>query len=332
MNGDLHEIAVALKEVHSLAILSHVNPEGDTLGSALGCHLTLKALGKRVVTFNPDPVPKNLRALPGAAEVIRADRLPHPFDCYLVLDATDPGRVGGLLGGLPTGSLVINIDHHITNTHFGTYNWVDPTAAATGEMVYHLIEVMQVPLSPEVATNLYVAILTDTGSFHYANTTPRALRVAAALIEAGVVPHEVAELLFDQREVEEMRLLGTLLTHMRLSPDGTVAWIEVSREMLKQEVLGRQALEDLINYPRSIKGVEVALLFKQVSGEGVRVSLRSKGKVDVAAVARAFQGGGHKNAAGCTLVGSLQDVRERVFGEVRRVFEGKGNELTDGTN
>jgi phosphoesterase RecJ-like protein len=320
MRSDLQAIVAALKGSGSTAILSHVHPEGDTLGSALGCHLTLKALGKEVATFNPDPVPKNLRTLPGAAEVIRADRLPRPFDCYLVVDATDPSRVGGLLSEVPAGSLVINIDHHISNTHFGTYNWVDPEAAATGEMIYHLIEEMGIPLSREVATNLYVAILTDTGSFHYANTTARTLRVAAALIETGVVPQDVATMLFDQREVEELRVLGTLLTRLQLSSDGTMAWIEVTRETLERERVSRDALEDLINYPRSVGGVEVAFLFKEEDGAGVRVSLRSKGQVDVAAVAKAFQGGGHKNAAGCTVVGSLPEVRERIFQEVRRHF------------
>ncbi len=320
MRSDLQAIVAALKGSGSTAILPHVHPEGDTLGSALGCHLTLKALGKEVATFNPDPVPKNLRTLPGAAEVIRADRLPRPFDCYLVVDATDPSRVGGLLSEVPAGSLVINIDHHISNTHFGTYNWVDPEAAATGEMIYHLIEEMGIPLSREVATNLYVAILTDTGSFHYANTTARTLRVAAALIETGVVPQDVATMLFDQREVEELRFLGTLLTRLQLSSDGTMAWIEVTRETLERERVSRDALEDLINYPRSVGGVEVAFLFKEEDGAGVRVSLRSKGQVDVAAVAKAFQGGGHKNAAGCTVVGSLPEVRERIFQEVRRHF------------
>jgi phosphoesterase RecJ-like protein len=330
MNSDLREIVSVLKGKGSVAILSHIRPEGDTLGSALGCHLTLKDLGKEVATFNPDPVPKNLRALPGAAEVIRADRLPRPFDCYLVVDATDPGRVGGLLNGLPAGSPVINIDHHISNTHFGTYNWVDPEAAAAGEMIYHLITEMNVPLSREVATNLYVAILTDTGSFHFANTTPRALRVAAALIDAGVVPHEVARLLFDQREVEELRLLGTLLTTLQLSSDGKLAWIEVPREVLGQDGAGRDALEDLINYPRSIKGVEVALLLREESGKGVRVSLRSTGMIDVAAVARVFQGGGHKKAAGCTVVGSLSEVRERIFAEIRRFSGRTESEHSDG--
>jgi phosphoesterase RecJ-like protein len=330
MRSDLQKIVTALQSTASVAILSHIHPEGDTIGSALGCHLTLKALGKEVATFNPDPVPKNLRGLPGAGEVIQTDRLLRSFDCYLAVDATDPGRLGGLLSGVATGSLVINIDHHITNTRFGTYNWVDPEAAATGEMIYHLIEEMGTPLSREIATNLYVAILTDTGSFHYANTTPRALRVAAALIEAGVVPQKVADLLFDQREVEELLLLGTLLTKMQLSSDGVVAWMEVTQQMLEQEGLAKDALEGLINYPRSIKGVAVALLFKEEAQETVRISLRSKGDVDVAAVAKAFQGGGHKNAAGCTLIGSLPEVRERVFGEIRRVFTVTGDESAYG--
>ncbi len=330
MRHELPRIAAALKRSGSVAILSHIHPEGDTLGSALGCHLALRRMGKDVATFNPDPVPKNLRALPGAAEVIRADRVPRPFECYLAVDATDPKRVGGLLDGLPAESMVINIDHHVSNTRFGTYNWVDPDAAATGEMIYHLVEALGVPLTKDVATNLYAAILTDTGSFRHANTSPRALRVAAALIEAGVVPHKVAELLFDQRQVEDLHLLGTLLTRTRLSADGAVAWIEVTREILEQPGATKDALEDLINYPRSVKGVEVALLFREEGAEGVRVSLRSRGKVDVAAVARAFDGGGHKNAAGCTVMGSLAEVRERIFGEVRRVLTRTGDEGRNG--
>lgn len=329
MKSDLQRIVAALKGSSSVAVLSHINPEGDTIGSALGCHLMLKALGKEVTTFNADPVPKNLRGLPGAAEVIQANRLSGPFDCYLAVDATDPGRLGGLLSEVAAGDVVINVDHHISNTHFGTYNWVDPEAAATGEMIYHLVGEMGVPLSQEVATNLYVAILTDTGSFHYANTTPRALRVAAALIEAGVVPQKVAEMLFEQREVEELLLLGNLLTKMQFSSDGAVAWIEVTDQMLKQGRLGKDALEGLINYPRSIRGVAVALLFKEENQDVVRVSLRSKGHVDVAAVAKAFKGGGHKNAAGCTLVGTIPEVRERVLGEVRRVCTATGGESAD---
>jgi phosphoesterase RecJ-like protein len=193
-------------------------------------------------------------------------------------------------------------------------------------MIYRLIREMGVPLSREIATNLYVAILTDTGSFHYANTTPQALRVAAALIEAGVLPHQVADALFEQREVAELRLLGTLLANIQLSPDGTVAWMEVTQQMLDQGGLGKDALEGVINYPRSIKGVVVALLFKEEAQGVVRVSLRSRGDVNVAAVAEVFRGGGHKNAAGCTLVGRLPEIRERVLGEVRRVVRAAGGE------
>ena len=321
MESDLRQIIEALKAVRSVAILSHVNPEGDTLGSALGCHLTLRALGKEVATFNPDPIPKSLRDLPGGEEVICTNRLPRPFDGYLVVDATDPRRVGGLLNGLPTGSLVMNIDHHPTNARFGTYNWVDPEASATGEMIHHLFRVMGVPLSPEAATNLYVAILTDTGSFQHANTTPRALRAAAELIEAGAVPQDVAEMLFGQRDMAELRLLGILLTRIQVSPDGSFAWMEVTDEMLKDQGLGMEALEGVINYPRSLRGIEVALLFREVAGNGVRVSLRSKGKVDVAQIALAFQGGGHKNAAGCTVLGSMAEVRERVLAELHKVLQ-----------
>lgn len=323
MNPEMREIARILGAAQSVAVLSHVRPEGDAIGSSLGAVLTLHALGKEAVGFNADPVPAALAFLPGADALVRTTRIPQPFDCYLVVDASDPDRLGGLLDGVVPGRPILNIDHHPTNNHFGSVSWIDPTAAAAGEMLYLLFRGMGVPLSREAAINFYVAIFTDTGSFRYANTTPRALRIAAELIEAGVEPGNVAELLYEQRDVGELRLLGLLLSRIQISPDGMTAWIEVTDETLREVGVTADTLEGAINYPASIRGVRVALLFRDIIGDGTRVSLRSRGAINVAAVAQTFGGGGHRNAAGCTVAGDLSTVRERVLQEVYRVTAGE---------
>ncbi|MGH7408860.1 MAG: DHH family phosphoesterase, partial [Candidatus Methylomirabilales bacterium] len=299
-----------------------INPEADCIGAALGCTLALKEQGKAAVAYNADPLPHVLRFLPGSADLVQAERLPEAPDCVVVVDSSDPERVGGLLTGV--GAAVLYVDHHKTNVRFGTLNWVVPGASSAGEMVFHLLRALGYPISPPVAINLYAAILTDTGSFHYSNTTPEALRVAAALVEAGAVPAQITASLYEQREVGELRLLSRCLGTLKLSRDGRVAWMEVTAGDLAEVGLTQDALEGFIDYPRSIAGVEVALLFKALTGDGTRVSLRSRGRTDVAAVAATFGGGGHRNAAGCQVPGDLAAARDAVLAAVERELAGAG--------
>lgn len=321
---DLPRMVETLRAVHRVAVLSHVSPEADCIGAALGCTLALKEQGKAAVAYNADPLPRTLRFLPGAADLVQADRLPASLDCVVVVDTSDPERAGGLLTGV--GAPVLNVDHHKTNVRFGTLNWVAPEASSAGEMVFHLLRALRHPISPPVAINLYAAILTDTGSFHYSNTTPEALRVAATLVEAGAVPAEITASLYDQRDAGELRLLSRCLGTLALSRDGRVAWMEVTAADLADVGLAPDALEGFINYPRSIAGVDVALLFKALSGDGVRVSLRSRGRADVAAVAATFGGGGHHNAAGCQVSGDLAAARRAVLAAVERELGRVGGE------
>ncbi|MBI2080171.1 MAG: bifunctional oligoribonuclease/PAP phosphatase NrnA [candidate division NC10 bacterium] len=313
---DFPRMVEVLRGAHRVAVLSHVNPEADCLGAALGCTLALQEQGKAAVAYNADALPRALRFLPGAAELVRADRVPGGLDCVVVVDCSDAERTGGLLTGVTVP--VLNVDHHKTNVRFGTLNWVLPEASSAGEMVFHLLRALGHAISPPVATNLYAAVLTDTGSFHYKNTTPEALRVAAALVEAGAEPARITEGLYDQRDAAELRLLSRCLSTLQLSRDGRVAWLEVTAADLSEPGLGPDVLEGFINYPRSIAGVEVALLFKALGDTGIRVSLRSRGRTDVPAVAAAFGGGGHRNAAGCQVPGTLATVREAVLAEVER--------------
>jgi len=313
----LGEISRSLREARRIAILSHENPEGDAIGSSLGAYHGLHALGKEVAIFNPDPVPSFLTFLPGSEKIQSTIPKDHSFDLYLILDCGDSERVGGLLQDLR--GLTINIDHHPGNGRFGDLNWVEEGASSTGEMVYRLLfEEMGLPLTWEAAINLYAAILTDTGSFRFSNTTAKSLRIASVLLRVGISPEKVASQLYEQRSLGQLHVLGEMLSGIQLQGDGKIAWGLISQEMLNRGQITLQETEGFVNYPRSLKGVEVAVIFKEEGLRRYRVSLRSKGTIDVGRVASAFSGGGHHNAAGCTLSGELAEVRKRVLEEIQR--------------
>jgi len=310
--SDLHRVLEALRAAAEVAVLSHESPEADAIGASLGAALALEAAGKRIGVYNVGPLPPALRALPGVERVQPAPS--RPYACYLVLDTTEPARTGGLLDGRPPGSQVLNVDHHLGNRGFGDVNWVDAAASSAGEMVYRLLVAGGFPLSPPVAANLYAAILTDTGGFRHPNTTPEALRAAAELVAEGARPGEIGRGLYGQRDPRELRLLGLALADLQVSADGRLAWITVSRAAQAVAGIGLEAAEDFVQYPRGVAGVEIALAFKEVAATEVRVSLRSWGPLDVAALASRFGGGGHRNAAGCTLHLPLEAARAAVLG------------------
>ncbi len=311
--SDLARVAAALGAASSVAVLAHIKPEGDAIGSTLAAALALRAAGKRTGAFNADRVPPDLRELPGAGEVRRAVPPDQEYGCYLVVDTANGDRTGGLLDGRRPGTLVVNVDHHGGNTRFGDVNWVEPKASSAGEMVLRLIRTMGLPISPDVAANLYAAILTDTGGFRYGNTTAAALRAAADLVDAGAVPDAIARGFSAHRVVGEWRLLGEVLAGMELSPDGGVAWIEVTSAACRRAGVDMDVAEDFIQYPRDLAGVRIAVAFKELSDNEVRVSFRSSGSLDVAPLAAVFGGGGHRNAAGCTVRSGLAAAKAAVL-------------------
>ncbi len=320
--AELEKIIAAIEASQSIAIITHMNPEGDTIGSALACYHAFRDLGKRTTVYSPDPLLPELLFLPGAKEIRHSETLEEGYELCIVLDCTDRSRTAKLLNTIPPSILIINIDHHKSNSRFGNLNWVDGMASSTGEMVYRLFKAMGRPISREIATALYAAILTDTGSFRYSNTSPECLRAAAELLELGARPEEVAEELFEKRDLREILLLSEALARMELNADRTIAWITLPRYLMERTGVGLEETEGFINYPRSIRGVRVALLFKEISPSSYRVSLRSKGEIDVSLVAAAFSGGGHRNAAGCIVEGELKEVKRRVLEEVSRVMDG----------
>jgi len=311
--ADLAAAAQALRAAGRVAVVGHVNPEPDCIGSTLGATLVLRGAGTPAHPFNADPVPENLRFLPGADEIVPAESLPEDVGAVLALDSSDPDRLGGLLRRVPPGARVVNVDHHQSNIRFGDVNWVEPQASSAGEMVWHLAGALGAPVTPDIALNLLAAIMGDTGSFRFANATPSSLRVAATLVEAGARPEVVADGLYGGKRPEELRLLAETLGTLGVIAGGAVAWIEVTQAALARAGLGLDDTEGFINYPRSLRGVELTLAFKEAGPASTKVSLRSRGEVDAAALAARFGGGGHRHAAGCTLGMPLAEARARVL-------------------
>lgn len=312
------EIAGFIRRYDRFLIAGHARPDGDSLGSALALAAALEELGKCVQVVNADRHSRNYNTLPGIDSIKVGPKVDGDWEALIILECNNLQRSGiDGLGHLPA----VNIDHHPKNDFFAEINWVDPSAAAVGEMIYSLILELGLHPSVDVATNLYVALLTDTGSFQFSNTTADTLRIASELVNFGANPAAIArDVLLTQPEAR-LRLIGRLLETLQLDPTRKIAWIVLTREMLEATGAEPDDIEGLVNYPLSIEGVEVCAFFKEQSVPAdFRVSLRSKGRYNVGLVAEGFGGGGHKNAAGLSVAGSYETVRDRVIGELERLL------------
>ncbi len=324
--SDLERVLAALKAAPSVAVLTHIHPEGDAIGSALAATQALRESGKVAAAHVAEPLTPGLATLPGADALVREAPRGRGYACYLVVDTSGLDRTGGMLEGRPPTAIVVNVDHHRGNTRFGDVNWVDPEASSAGEMVYRMLREGGFPISKATAANLYAAILTDTGCFRHGNTSPQALRAAAELVECGAVPDVVAHGLYDHHATAEWRLLSETLATLQVSRDGRLAWVEVSLAAQERAGASLEVTEDFVQYPRSVGGVQLALAFKEVSPHEVKVSFRSRGELDVAALASRCGGGGHKNAAGCTLTGSLPVLKARVLAASQAYLDGRSSD------
>ncbi len=302
-------------------MLGHVHPDGDVLGTLLGLGSSLEAEGWSLTYAGPHPVPEVLAFLPGAGRWQVWSVPPRAFDVIVLTDCPSDERTEGLLGAARGASTqVLNIDHHPDNRGYGTVNWIDPSAAATGEMVFDLIRALGHRVTPEIALNLFTAIHTDTGSFRYSNTTAKTFLIAAELLASGADPALVSDRLYQRRSKDALRTLGEVLGRVEVSGDGRVAWLTVPRGLASDAFL---AAEDLVTYPRSIEGVKVALLLSEEGAGLVKVSLRGKGQVAVNRIAQGFGGGGHDNAAGCTLRGTIEEATSAILTAVSLALDGK---------
>lgn len=314
--SDCATIAAALRASTTVLISVHRNPDGDALGAQLALMLALEKTGKAVVAHNLDPVPEIYRFLPHAGRIKTGRVVEGRYDAFVVLDA-EPSRTGLFSAEIPAERL-INIDHHVTNTAEWPLTWLEPDAAATGVMIYKLIDHMQIPMDRDMALCLYTSIFTDTGSFRYTNTSPESMRIAATLLEAGADPWLVTENVYESFAFRRLRLLGSVLAGIERSADGRVAWVVVTDELYRATQTTAEDTDNFVNFVRSAKGVEVAVLFRQTGAAEYKISMRSKGRVDLSGLATSLGGGGHKNAAGSVLKGSLDEVKSNVLGEVER--------------
>ena len=313
ISSDPYDAAKRLKKAYRVLLTCHRNPDGDALGSELGLAELAEKLGVKPVIINRDRTPANLMLLPGAEKIQVADQLPGDFpdayDLVITVECPDLDRSG--FEGL-TQVPILNIDHHPANPAYGVVNYLDESSPAVGEMVWRLYGEIGVLPSPEAATNLFVALSTDTGDFRYSNATGQAFRAAAEMVDAGAEPVQVADWVNGNRSEASVRLLGEALRTLRLECDGQLALITADQEAFRRAQAGPEDTEEIVNVPRSISGVRAVAYFKQWEPGVVRVSLRSRGAVDVRTVAAGFGGGGHTNAAGCAINGELSEIERLV--------------------
>ena len=308
-------------------IASHINPDGDSVASQLALRGIFAKLGKKSTIVNFHPVPRVYTFLPGSESIrVRRRHTFKPYSAVFVLDCGNGSRAG-ISDMRKNGPVVVNIDHHITNTLFGNYNWVDSRASSTCEVIFDLARRLDVELDRDIATNLYAGILTDTGSFRYSSTTPRSMSVAGRLLRYGVDPHAVAQEIYENAEFDSLRLLGTVLARLGRTADGLVSWVTFAhKELLSLSNISET--EEYVNFARSLNTSVIAIGFKEVLPGETRISFRSKGEIDVSSLAVRYGGGGHRNAAGCTVRGPLGPVVKKIVkaaGDFLREHQLPGN-------
>ncbi|HWS53995.1 MAG TPA: bifunctional oligoribonuclease/PAP phosphatase NrnA [Pyrinomonadaceae bacterium] len=314
----LSQVVEVIESKRRFAITSHIRPDGDSLGSSLGLYWLLRALEKDVEVIMRDAVPHAYSKLPGAACVRVTPRVDRPYDAVFVIECSDITRPGLLE---LDEQFVVNIDHHSTTALFGNINWIDSTASAVGEMIYNLCKALGVRVTREIAECVYTALITDTGSFHYSNTSERTFKVASELVRAGVKPAKVSQNVFANYPWSKIELTHEVLSTVRRDPSGRVAWLVQTHEMQERAGASDEDGDGLVNYPMACGEVEACAFFKETAPGSYRVSLRSKGDVNVARIAERFGGGGHRNAAGCTFRGTREEAEAAVVGQLVEAVE-----------
>ncbi len=304
-------------------ILSHIDPDGDALGSSLGLCWALRAIGKNAVVANESPVPANLVFLPGASEIRLTRDLKAPWRSVFVLDCSSIDRVGPVgLALVAPDAHVACVDHHAGSDGFGNPRLVNVDASATAELIYEILEDYGLPITPEIAAALYTGIASDTGAFRFRNTTPRVLRLAARLVERGADPSRTADSLFGRKSAASLRVLGLALASLESRADGKVSALTISRAMFDEAKASSEDADGIVQYAQTVNGARVGVLLQETAPGEVRISFRSDGSVDVNLVAGRFGGGGHRNAAGARLRGDLNVVRESVLVALEQAVNG----------
>jgi phosphoesterase RecJ-like protein len=312
MMETIQQIIEVIKSASSFLLTTHEGPDGDAIGSSLALASFLRTIGKEVVVHYQDPVPNLYAFLPGADTVLSHIPDQH-FDVAFVLDIGERKRAGKEFCSFTKITTTINLDHHLSCDNFGDYNLIDTRAAATGILVYRVANAFRYQFDKNTALCIYVAIITDTGSFRYSNANREAFTIAGEMIEYGVNAWDVAEQLYENQPQKRLELLAKCLPTLEVFKGGEAASVTVTSDMYAACGADADLTDGFVNYPRSIQGVEVAIFFRQLEDRKFKIGFRSKGKVNVAAFSQKLGGGGHHNAAGCTVEGTLEDVKTIVY-------------------
>lgn len=316
----MNNIVNQLKKSRSVLITSHINPDGDAIGSLVAMGVALSTQGIDTTLFNESPLPAVYRFLPGVELIVRNLAPESSFDTAIVLDCGGLNRVGSRADLVSAVPVVINIDHHVTNNGFGNLQIIDPSACATAEIVYRLIKALGIEIDQAMATSIYTGIVTDTGSFRFSNTNHAAFAICDEMVQKGVQPHNVAQHLYGTYSLGRIKLLNLALETIEISGNGNVSMMMLTRQMLNETGTHPEDGDGLINYARRIEDVKLAALIqeqenghhKQGDAKQYHVSLRSDGSVDVAAIASGFGGGGHPSAAGFNIKTTLSDLKHKI--------------------
>jgi phosphoesterase RecJ-like protein len=313
---NIHAVREAVERNHRFLVSAHARPDGDAVGSMLACGIMLQQMGKQADLVSCDPVPLIYQGLPCVRMIRRTERVEGEYDAVILLecDGIERSRLKGL-----EGRFLINIDHHVSGREFGDVNWIDTGACAVAEMVHALAKLAGVRVTPDIATCLYTAVLTDTGSFCYGGTDAHTFELAQELVRQGADPAGIARQVYFSNPASKMMLLGAALTNLRR--EGRLAWLWVTQDDMQRSNAAEEDCEGIVNYAIGIAGVEVAVFLRELNDRRVRLSLRSKGNVNVARVAEVFGGGGHEHAGGCTLEGPLPAATVRILETLRRAIQ-----------
>jgi phosphoesterase RecJ-like protein len=313
------ELLNFLRNEDNFLIATHINPDGDGLGSAIALSMSLQGFGKKTVLLCKDPVPHQYRFLPGHEGFHTFDNA-KDFENIILVDCNDIDRITTDKSQISNLKFQISavIDHHESERPFGDIRWVMPDSAATGLMIYHLIKELGIKLTSDMAVNLYAAIAVDTGNFRYENTTPEVLRVAADLTGAGARPHVIYRWLFEAWSEGRFDLFMKVLNTLQ-KEDG-IAIVKVTRKMFEETSTTPDDTEHFVEFPRIVKDVKVSVLFREIDDTHYKISLRSKDDINVARVAEAFGGGGHKNAAGCRIKADFETAKKEILTQVKRLL------------
>ena len=324
----IKEIVKLINEYHDFIITSHTNLDGDALGSELALYFILKQMGKEAKIVNQDQVPYIYEFLSGVEEIFCAAKFDEGLalkirndTVLIVLDSSNLDRIGNISVEIDKFNLIINIDHHPSNTNFGHINYIDVNSSSVGEIIFQLGKELNCEITEQIAISLYTAIVTDTGSFRYANTRAETFHTAFYLVKSGANPHLIANQIYNNNEISALRLLGEALLKIEVDSNSNIAWSMVTREMFKRTNAKEEETEGIVDKILSIKKVRVSILFRETVEGKIKISFRSKDDFNVDHFSRAFGGGGHPNAAGCTLEGSIDNIVKTVIDELIKALD-----------